>query len=79
MVEMCVLAIHPIPFAGSQNIAVCLMFFRFYLFLHLLRDHSMIYKLRHDIIVKIFGKIPNPQFNWFQVRRSEERSDELGI
>ncbi|GMH99775.1 hypothetical protein TrLO_g9596 [Triparma laevis f. longispina] len=71
VVEMCVLAIHPIPFAGSQNIAVCLMFFRFYLFLHLLRDHSVIYKSRRDIIVKIFSKIPNPQFNWFQTVQFE--------
>ncbi|GMI07928.1 hypothetical protein TrVE_jg11150 [Triparma verrucosa] len=71
VLEMTVLCIHPLPLAGSQNIAVCLMFLRFYLFLHLFRDHSTIYKSRRDIIVKIFDKIPNPHFNWFQTAQFE--------
>ncbi|GMH82778.1 hypothetical protein TL16_g09377 [Triparma laevis f. inornata] len=66
LLEMTVMAIHPLPFCGEQVIPTCFMFCRSFLVLHIMRDFSDVYRMRKDIVTKVFDKIPSPEFNSFQ-------------
>jgi len=66
VLEMLLLAIHPIPGLGPQRYVVCLMFVRCNVSFLLFRDFSEIYQVRKDVIIKVFEKAPNTPFNSFQ-------------
>ncbi|EQC39411.1 hypothetical protein SDRG_03614 [Saprolegnia diclina VS20] len=67
LLEGLLLAIHPPPYTSLKVLeaGAIFMLLRFYLVVRVLRDHSMVYRKRKDIVEQHFQATPAPHFNWW--------------
>ncbi|KDO35446.1 hypothetical protein SPRG_00294 [Saprolegnia parasitica CBS 223.65] len=65
--EGLLLAVHPPPYTSHEVLeaGAIFMLLRFYLVVRVVRDHSMVYRKRKDIVEQHFKATPAPRFNWW--------------